>query len=92
MDPNSEPARDGPHPTANPQMDPAADRIEAEDQNEAEDLAFEDSLFDALLEDKPPPGRWGGRGWSIALVPLGLAAAAYAVSRYLKRLGAERKA
>jgi hypothetical protein len=84
MHPNSEPARDGPIPTENPLEDLTEDPTEAEDQ------AFEDSLFDALLEDKPAPGSWGGRSWSIALVPLGLAAAAYAVSRYLKRLSASK--
>jgi hypothetical protein len=92
MDPNSVPARDGPNPAESPTRTPTGTEDLSDDAAEAEDQAFEDSLFDALLADEPAPRSWAGRSWSIALVPLGLAAAAYAVSRYLKKLGASKKA
>jgi hypothetical protein len=77
MEPNSERARDPSLPSELP--------------SEAEDQAFEDSLFDAMLDDEPSPRKWGGQNWSIALIPLGLAAAAYAVARYLKKVGARKE-
>ena len=91
MDPNSVPARDGPNPAESPTRTPTGTEDLSDDAAEAEDQAFEDSLFDALLADEPAPRSWAGRSWSIALVPLGLAAAAYAVSRYLKNSAQAKK-